>query len=1287
MNLLRSQGCRFLLLLFFLSTALFAEIKFTQEERAYIEQHPVVVFGSDFSWPPYDFVNSQKKHDGIAADYIKLIEHYSGLTINVKTDIWAKTLAAMKDGKLDGLSCAVKTPQREEYLLFSSIYLSMPLAVIAQNSRKDINTLADLRGKVVALNKGSYLHEWLQKNHKEIRLYLTDSNDAALQAVTFGRADAYIGNVAVASYIIKEKLLLNLEIKSKLEGLNTEVSFAVAKNNPLLLSIINKSLAQITPKEKHAILQKWYSESREKESNKRTFLTDAQQQWIAKHKHIKVGGGPDWAPVDFVEDGHYQGVANDYLALISKKTGLLFDIHIDKWSNNLQKIKNGSVDMLDAVYYTKERAAFMNYSNPYFEMLDYFFVRDDLDLKSLSDLDGKRVAIPKGYAHRKIIEKDFPKIIIVDVDTFSDAIDAVLQKRADILFDTYASINYALKKDGISTIVPFKSYRGKHAMKLHMTTKKDLPILRDIINAALKNISQKEKEHIYDKWIGSKQKHFQRSATLHFTAEEKAYIQQHKRVSYSEVNWEPISIIHKKKMSGFLGDYLNIIEEKSGLAFVYKPSVSWSEVLEKLKNGEIDVIPGGSNDRYERSFGLVSKTFSSFPFVIVTRNEQSFIDSIDDIKDKTFAVPKGWSSDNYLHKHYPDMKIIETKSIEEALSLVAKSKAYATLAHMAVAIYYVGHYYPKKLHIAGKTRYQFQHTFLVNKSEGVLFGIINKVLASLSEKEKREIYNRWIHIDVEQAKDYTLVYQLLILFFVLMSATLYWNHKLSLEIRRRKEVEDALKKAKEDAEYANRSKSEFLANMSHEIRTPMNAIMGFTELLNEQLHEARLKSYVKTIQSAGNTLLMLINDILDLSKIEAGKMLIQNKPTNLHDLFAEVGAIFAMNIKNKGLELHIVIDEDIPKSLLLDGVRLRQILFNLIGNAVKFTQHGSITLRLQTLSIYDHTSKVDILISVEDTGVGIPKDQLERIFNAFEQREGQESRKFGGTGLGLSISKRLSEMMGGEIMVDSVEGKGSSFMIKLYNISIASVEDETQYDKEIKEKSEILFDAAKVLVVDDIKDNRDLIVNDFYNTKIAVETASNGLEAYELIQKEHFDLVIMDIRMPVMDGYEAAKKIKAYRAELPVIALTASVMKGELEENLSGDFDGYLRKPVLKADLFKEMSRFLSYREVSLKVQKELSRADFQLTDSLKKNEVMIMDHLSSEIAPLNEKALKSNNFNDMKRFAEALQIFAQNYEIVQFSDYVQELQEAINVFDIVKIEGLLREYSEMQKAFFQIFH
>ncbi|HFB53156.1 MAG TPA: transporter substrate-binding domain-containing protein, partial [Sulfurimonas autotrophica] len=757
-------------------------------------------------------------------------------------------------------------------------------------------------------------------------------------------------------------------------------------------------------------------------------------------------------------------------------------------------------------------------------------------------------------------------------------------------------------------------------------------------------------------------------ATL--TQEERYWIKKHPIITYSEVNWKPLSIIEHGRMGGMLGDYLQLFAKRTGLQFRYKPSSSWPDVLKNFQENKIDLVPGVGENPYENSLGLTSKTLVSFPFVLVTQNEKSFVNNIDDIKDKVITVPKYFTSYNYLKEYKKDIKIIATDSILESLELVKKGKAYAFLGHMAVAMYYVGRYYPNELHIAGKIDFRFNHKFLVHKNNPMLLSIINKFVESITDQERQEITKRWLAVTVHEAKDYTLFFQIAAVLFLLILASLYWNTKLSQEIRERRKIEAELKKAKEEAESANRSKSEFLANMSHEIRTPMNAIIGFTELLNEQLAEPRLKSYVKTIQSAGNTLLMLINDILDLSKIEAGKMKLQVVATNVYELFDEIGAIFAPTIQSKGLELYIDIDKKMPESVLLDATRLRQIIFNLIGNAVKFTPSGRISLQLRTLKVDEHNSKVDILITVEDTGVGIPKDQLQKIFQAFEQKDGQDNREYGGTGLGLAISKRLTEMMGGEIAVESEEGKGSKFEIHLFGVDIASLQKRT---KEVQNQEEhIEFEKAKILVVDNVEDNRELLVKNFQDTNVEVASASNGLEAVKMAEQNEYDLIIMDIRMPVMDGYEATKLIKEKR-DVPIVALTASVIKGEVAEAQKEIFDAYLKKPVRRKELFSVLKRFMPYKVIAKEVK-----------NSIDLREVLQREHLckrvQADVSALFEKAKKSHNVQDIKNFYAALEVVAQEYNDKDLHRYIQALKEAVDAFDILEIQRLLQIYENFLK-------
>lgn len=386
---------------------------------------------------------------------------------------------------------------------------------------------------------------------------------------------------------------------------------------------------------------------------------------------------------------------------------------------------------------------------------------------------------------------------------------------------------------------------------------------------------------------------------------------------------------------------------------------------------------------------------------------------------------------------------------------------------------------------------------------------------------------------------------------------------------------EATKVAKE----ANRAKSEFLANMSHEIRTPMNAILGFTEIMKGKIVDPHLSHYLESIYSSGRSLLSLINDILDLSKVEAGKLNLEYMAFSPQQLFSEMKTFFAQKIEDKGLDFIIELPPDLPKGLLLDETRIRQILINLIGNAVKFTETGHIKLSINYRYV-DQTkhNRLDFIFSVEDTGKGIPKEEYESIFKSFAQVKGQRTSQFGGTGLGLTITKRLINMMGGEITVRSKLGVGSTFHIILKGVEVSAIETVEAHKKKFVDLKSLQFEKSTIVLADDIEFNRELIAGFLGDYNFNVVEAENGQDALEKIRESRPQLILMDMKMPVMDGYEATRILnndKEFKT-IPIIAITASAMKKE-EDIISSICDAYLRKPVSKAELITEIMKFLPH--------------------------------------------------------------------------------------------------------------
>ncbi|THB77285.1 MAG: response regulator [Desulfobulbaceae bacterium] len=1238
-------------------------LSLTEEERAWLQDHPVLRVSNEMDWPPFDF-NSNGRPMGLSIDLLNSIAD----KLNIQLDYvygfsWNELQDMIKEKQLDIIHSLNKSSYREGFILFTTPYISNQTVIVTASDNQSINSVNDLEGKRVAVIEGYNQQRVLSQKYSDISFHTVDSPLAALKAVAAGKADATIRFNGVASYLIRHHMLSNLKFvdEFKIEDDNLhELFLGVRTDWPILQSILNKALASITLDDMNQLKHRWFAMGQSSEAINIAF-TEAERKFLEQNQEIVLGADFNWPPFEFLdEEGHHSGIASEYVKIIENRSGLNITVESGVWSEVLEKMKKGTLDGLACAVETEKRKEYLSFTSPYLEIPTALIIRDnDTEIRSSFDLSGKTISVNKGsYMHDWLLKK-YPKAKLHLAVSNEESLEAVSYGKADAYIGNLVVANYFIRENLLTNLRIIEKF-DQMVTRTAFAVAKDQTTLLSILNKTLESVTDEEKKRIQDKWYLTAS-----GKKIELNEIERRWIETNPVVRVSgDPAWAPLSFMNKNgEYVGIIPDFFKLLEIRSGLAFEIVASKDWSHTLALFENREIDLIDGiTKNDLRSKTIDFTD-VFVTADIAFITRNDINFIKSFEELGAKQIATVKDYVTQDYLEKNHPELHTSLVPNAREGLKALSNGEIDVFVIDIPTFEYYAKEAGLSNLKISGITPYAFSLSVGVQKNNPELLSILNKTIKLIDEKEKSAIYTNWVSL-AEPLMDYSLIGKIVLVVIFILLVFGYWNQKLSYEVKLRKEAEIA-------ALQASRAKSEFLANMSHEIRTPMNSVLGFAELLDNMITDKEQKNYLKSIRSGGRTLLNIINDILDLSKIEAGKMKLQMEPCSVQMVFGEMHDFFINRFQQKDLALTLSIGDGFPPYIMFDGTRLRQVLVNLIGNSLKFTESGSVQILASVTKFDAQEQVVDFRISVKDTGIGIDQDQQKIIFEKFEQSTSQDTLQYGGTGLGLSICKSLTNLMGGDIQVFSEPGKGAIFTLNFQNVEIT---DKPTEFLDIERYSYLGFAKARVLIADDVEDNRSLVSGYFRESDIECFEVENGEQALEFIKKEPVDLVFLDLRMPVLNGYETISRLKEdiATADLPVIAFTASVMGEDMEKVQQYGFNGYLRKPVSQQEVFAMAAKFIEYSPPA-ENEEDDDIIDFSETSfaSLQR----FQGEVEQTLLPVWDEVRNKGDFELIKRFAGSLRSLATTHRVHRFVEYSEKLLDNIESFDILQVDILMKNF------------
>ena len=893
---------------------------------------------------------------------------------------------------------------------------------------------------------------------------------------------------------------------------------------------------------------------------------------------IRVGSFED--TFNYVDkNGVRRGYGYELMQALAGYTGWKFEYVKCDWSDCFDKLENGEIDIMGDISYTDERAQKMLFPDEPMGEEKYILYADlsdtDIGMSDSKSLDGKRVGVLMDTEPEIMLTEWENKngIHTEHVNVNND--DDVEKKLANHEIDCFVSLEESIwSEQGISSVTTI----GKSG--IYFAINKERSDIKTELDYAMRQLEQDSSFFKADLY----KKYFTLDYIQILTGKEKVWVEEHGGIQIGFLNNDPAIFSMDEetgKITGMLAEYISYAKDCLGnqtLEFNIHAYDDYDEMIQALQNREIDMIFYAGRNPYfaEQNGYALTNTAWTYSLMAVTDEEK-----FDENKVYTVAVPKEkYALKQHIAFSYPEWKLVDCDSLDNAADMVIQEKADCFLMGASQALIYDNSQNFKSVPLT-KT---MEACFTVREGEGSLLSILNKTIKAMPSDmltSALAIYDSTADKVTfsDFIKDNLLVFlatvgflalSIIGIILVLLRKARKAEAVAKLAAKDTKKLNDKLEIALKKAEDASLAKTRFLNNMSHDIRTPMNAILGYAQLMEEELKEKDLpetSDHLEKLQQSGNLLLSIINNVLDMARIESGKMEIDENYGRIEDIRQTLFEIFGDEAKKKNIALHYTINVE-HEHILTDTTKVKEIFVNILSNAIKYTlSGGSVMINIDEL-VCDESGYMMVRTRVSDTGIGMSQDYLTKIFDAFTRERNTTKSKITGSGLGMSIVKRYVDLLGGTIDVESEPGKGSTFTVTLKH----RIADESYYVKKHDEgagTASKILEGRNILLAEDNDLNAEIAEAILERAGLKTERVEDGIQCVNKITKMPvgtYDMILMDIQMPRMDGYKATQAIRHLpdkdKACIPIVAMTANAFEEDKRDAVAAGMNGHIAKPI-----------------------------------------------------------------------------------------------------------------------------